>query len=266
MTKEEKAKRYDEAIERARALNNGEDVDVEAGTTICEYIFSELKESEDERIIKKLIDFVKSRLAVFPECDRFIAWLEKQGEKPQGKSALEAVKEEKVDNQNCVKSTDKVEPKFHKGDWIVFNGLTLYIKGIIKGFYITISKGGITNSYDWDIDNVARLWTIEDAKDGDVLSANWRVGANFWERIIIFKKYHSKDVEGLINAPYVEGYGNTFKNGKLIPCAKVPYYSEWTDKLYPATKEQRDLLFQTMKEAGYEWDADKKELKKEEVK
>lgn len=36
---------------------------------------------------------------------------EKQGEKPQGKSALEAVKEEKVDNQNCVKSIDKVDPR-----------------------------------------------------------------------------------------------------------------------------------------------------------
>ena len=34
----------------------------------------------------------------------------------------------------------------------------------------------------------------------------------------------------------------------------------------PATKEQRDLLFQKMKEAGYEWDADKKELKKIEQK
>lgn len=30
----------------------------------------------------------------------------------------------------------------------------------------------------------------------------------------------------------------------------------------PATKEQRDLLFSKMKEAGYEWDADKKELNK----
>jgi hypothetical protein len=29
---------------------------------------------------------------------------------------------------------------------------------------------------------------------------------------------------------------------------------------YPATKEQRDLLFQKMKEAGYEWDSNKKEL------
>ena len=32
--------------------------------------------------------------------------------------------------------------------------------------------------------------------------------------------------------------------------------------VHPATKEQHDLLFQKMKEAGYEWDAEKKELKK----
>ena len=31
---------------------------------------------------------------------------------------------------------------------------------------------------------------------------------------------------------------------------------------YPATKEQRDLLFRKMKEAGYQWDAEKKELRK----
>ena len=32
--------------------------------------------------------------------------------------------------------------------------------------------------------------------------------------------------------------------------------------IHPATKEQRDLLFQKMKEAGYEWDAEKLELKR----
>jgi hypothetical protein len=30
----------------------------------------------------------------------------------------------------------------------------------------------------------------------------------------------------------------------------------------PATSEERDLLFAKMREAGYTWDADKKELKK----
>lgn len=322
MTQEEKAKRYDEAIERARALNNGEAVNIKIGTTTCEYIFPELKESEDERIRKELIDFVKSRLAGFPECGRFIAWLEKQskhsilnvpsrevilaiwdlgnewkeltngcisteystqldyiqkhweeseyylrekqGEKPQGKSALEAVKEKQVDNQNCVKSADKVEPKFKIGDWVVDNYNCVWkIEEILNQFYILeCPEGGEScPTINW-VDKTFHLWTIQDAKDGDVLSVNWRVGANFWERIIIFKKYHSKDVEGLINAPYVDGYGNTFKNGKLIPCAKVPYHLTLTDNLYPATKEQRDLLFQTMKEAGYEWDADNKELKR----
>lgn len=42
------------------------------------------------------------------------AWLEKQGEKPQGKSLLEAIKEEPIDN------TGKVEPKFKVGQWIVW--------------------------------------------------------------------------------------------------------------------------------------------------
>ena len=32
--------------------------------------------------------------------------------------------------------------------------------------------------------------------------------------------------------------------------------------IHPATKEQRDLLFAKMQEAGYEWDDGKKELKK----
>ena len=55
MIEKEKAEAYDKALERARAINNGKDVDVESGTTICEYIFPELKESEDEKIKKEII-------------------------------------------------------------------------------------------------------------------------------------------------------------------------------------------------------------------
>ena len=43
-----------------------------------------------------------------------------------------------------------------------------------------------------------------------------------------------------------------FENGNTID----------SDDLIPATKEQRNLLFAKMKEAGYEWDAEKLELKK----
>ena len=64
--------------------------------------------------------------------------------------------------------------------------------------------------------------------------------------------------------PCVEGYGNTFKNGK-IACTdeKVPYYSKtWTCNLHPATKKQRNLLFQKIKEAGYKWNDETKTLEK----
>ena len=75
LTIEEKAKRYDEALERAKKLYN--DGNSPVATTV-EEIFPELKESEDERIGKELIEFVKSRGGFKQE---YIAWLEKQGKK-----------------------------------------------------------------------------------------------------------------------------------------------------------------------------------------
>ena len=81
LTIEEKAKAYDEALERARAINNGKDVDVESGTTICEYIFPELKESEDDKIRKEIISTLRNTYWTSNR-NRFnelVAWLEKQG-------------------------------------------------------------------------------------------------------------------------------------------------------------------------------------------
>ena len=81
MTKKEKAEAYDKALERARAINNGKDVDVESGTTICEYIFPELKESEDEKIRKEIISILRNTYWTSNR-NRFnelVAWLEKQG-------------------------------------------------------------------------------------------------------------------------------------------------------------------------------------------
>ena len=90
------------------------------------------------------------------------------------------------------------------------------------------------------------LWTIKDARDGDVLVYN----NSSVEIILLFKKW----MNGVGGGAY--SYAHTFNNEIL--------FNDWSDCGYathPATKEQRDLLFQKMKEAGYEWDADKKELK-----
>ena len=147
-----------------------------------------------------------------------------------------------------------VEPKFHKGDWIVFNGLTLYIKEVVKGFYRTISKGdGIANSYDLDIDNTARLWTIQDAKDGDVLFHSDSASNG----IFIFKEILQRGTIQKVICYCDYDSEDGFCLGENHTCC-------WTDSkiLHPATKTQRDILFVKMKEEGYEWIAKTKTLNK----
>ena len=155
-----------------------------------------------------------------------------------------------------------VKSKFKIGDWIACDAdsFTLSIKSVRDVNYYFHQGESLPIKY---IDEHYHLWSIADAKEGDVLAINWHEDNDSWEKIIIFKNYHAKGVKGLIKQPCVEGYGNTFKNGKLAFREEVPYYSRtWTDNLQPATKEQRNLLFQKMKENGCEWDADKKDLKK----
>jgi hypothetical protein len=81
---EEKAKRYDEVIERAKDYYD-EGKTLEYATDIVSYIFPELKESEDKRIRKDIVTYLKSILSNKKYGDKFIedwiAWLEKQGEK-----------------------------------------------------------------------------------------------------------------------------------------------------------------------------------------
>ena len=75
MTEKEKAKAYDGAIERSKKIY---------GNSIAEEIFPELKESEDDRIKKDLIQWIEE----FPDIiwrghykKDVIAWLEKQRDK-----------------------------------------------------------------------------------------------------------------------------------------------------------------------------------------
>ena len=81
MTKEEKAKAYDEALEKAKELLDSPRTcfDIEQ----LKDIFSELAESEDERIRRKMIEHFKSKTkdtwCNMPVKD-ILAWLEKQKE------------------------------------------------------------------------------------------------------------------------------------------------------------------------------------------
>ena len=100
--------KYNDALEKLQeALAPKDGREISGLTRACiEEIFPELKESEDERIKRNIIAALKGE--GYYDCDltnECIAWLEKQGEKPQGKSALEASKEKKIDNANKVEQS-----------------------------------------------------------------------------------------------------------------------------------------------------------------
>ena len=222
-------KAYKEALERARKL-------YEKGTITesLNYIFPELKESEDERIRKELIDAIQglwdNDTLPLPlsakRKDAWIAWLEKQGEQ---------------------EPANKVEPKFKIGYWITIDKPCQIISISDTGNYIVrycdnekthILSKNFCESY-------FHLWTINNAEDGDVLTVNGRpfiycCNNNYKGN------YCGINSDGVFRTSFDFGF-----NGKTI---------------LPATKEQRDLLFSKMKEAGYEWDAKDKELKKTETK
>lgn len=147
------------------------------------------------------------------------------------------------------KSADEVKPKFKVGCWIINNdkriAIPTQILEIEKYGYVT-SRG--YTSFD-KVKTDYHLWTIQDAKDGDVLVYEDEIfmlkSFALWHKII----YHCCYDDRL----HVHSIYESLKK-------------EDFEKIVPATKEQRDLLFSKMKEAGYEWDAEKKELRKIEQK
>ena len=205
---------------------------------------------EDERLRKTTIAFLKDFAEQgYENAVECIDWLEKQGEKPQGKSALEAINEEVVDNAN------KVEPKFGVGDFIADHYCRGKIVKITDDSYLLDTGQGIPFSCEHN----THLWTIKDAKNGDVVvdKSDGTIG--------IFQSIGHHPDGGSCNdssycflhCRYDDGFFYAdFEHGNTIN----------SDDLIPATKEQRDLLFTKMKEAGYKWDENEKELKKIEQK
>ena len=139
-------------------------------------------------------------------------------------------------------TSSKIESKFKVGDWIVRGDTIAQILDIQEQYYVGLDINGkdFTSSRFLN-DAKIHLWSIEDAKEGDVLVAS--DGSLF-----IFAKV--KD-----NAAYY--HFSLCKNGsKEISDGNHAW--ETAKSCHPATKEQRDLLFTKMKEAGYMWDEEKK--------
>ena len=154
------------------------------------------------------------------------------------------------------KPTDQVEPKFHEGDFIVGTYCRGKIIALTDDAYLLDTGQGIPFSCK---DNV-HLWTLQDAKDGDVLINKNYMG----ESPFIFKETKPSNIKTDVPNPLtVLGYCG-------IGGAGFTKSSGWGDTAnciyYPATKEQCDLLFAKMEEARWKFDFEKKELKKVEQK
>ena len=167
-------------------------------------------------------------------------------------------------NQDDQKSV--IDPKFKVGDWVVYDAEewweVLMVDRVNDGIYHLVDVNGETSNALFEEECNMRLWSIGDARDGDVLSFDNE--CSNYHSIGIFKRMASKnELNGNTYRCYVK-YGG-FKEKLEIPKNGNELHHCGTSA-HPATKEQRDQLFSKMKEAGYEWDADKKELKKIEQK
>ena len=259
---EDYKKKYEDALERAKSYQKWNKSEVITA------IFPELKENEDEKIRKAIRTIILSsdtkqcQVVGVSQSDMF-AWLEKQGQKLREKPRLETAKEVKIDNQNCTKPVVNVEPKFKVGDWVVWEdtGSVYQIKDCIEHPYNHKYGYDLTNGGYLGIDraNHCHLWTIQDAEDGDVL-VDYQVPFGN-PLIFILKKFE-----------YAVGFSkpSNYTSYCFLTAGDKQFFEEGTYhhkyNIEPATKEQRELLFQKMKEAGYEWDDDKKELNKIEQK
>ena len=265
---EQKAKRYDEAIERAKEM-------IKAMTNIggvakvddIQYLFPELKESKDERIRKVIYGWIYTQPSQFFDNgfskEEMLTWLEKQGNPTEDElealrmAAYEPTKNwsEKLQSlyeklTHCEqKPANRVKPKFKVGDWVVSpNGVYWHVDAISNNRYEVSSVTG--ECADWPLStNLYHPWTIQDAKPGDIIAT--------LDYILIFKDHLEKE-GGISYCHYDFGADNP----QFIWLEDNNWYFGKKAVLSPATKEQRDLLFQKMSEAGYEWDPKKLELRK----
>jgi len=131
------------------------------------------------------------------------------------------------------------------------------IKSITEHEYTLVDCGGsvITRPIQ-DVDKSASAFTIQDAKNGDVLACPNDAGDR--DVVFIFKNINSD--EG-----WVFCFCALDANGSF--CTNNDYVGNSNStNISPATREQRDQLEKAMADAGYTFDFEKRELKKIEQK
>lgn len=245
-----------------------------------EHLCPELKMSESEKIKKQIIGFITYSKINDETKKNWVSWLENKtkpaicnrnphkGDKnnPYDMSSSDAEKytskrgfdlpwmddEVFVDERYITQSVGNIlrwadehpvnyedNIRSRKGYWAVIDGKTDYI--------IESTKEGRRGECRWYGINTFKdehVWSISDAKPGDVLVADDNI-------LFIFVSYDCGDL--FVACNYFT------KSHKLeVQCTKVLHI----ESVKPAHKKQRDFLFSKLYEEGYEWDAEHNQLNK----
>jgi hypothetical protein len=145
----------------------------------------------------------------------------------------------------------KTKPMFKEGDWIIYKDDHTREEDVLvvsnpdpNGTSLYTVKGQQKYYLEWNSLKTARLWTINDARPGDIIVEGSRYITIYQSPTpnseTTFRSFCFVDLDSDV---FVDEVGSHNIRGS-----------------YPATKKQCDLLFQKIKEAGYEWDEKAKKL------
>ena len=147
------------------------------------------------------------------------------------------------------------KPKYKVGDWVVidFDSLPDKVRKITSIDKLPYNHNQYwTNEDTWFGDGTkTHLWTIADAKDGDLLA--YDIYEEEAPLIIIFKAYEPSR------------WGDTVLSYCSLSAKSCDFHSfnlhHKPDGWHPVTEEQRQFFFSKLQEAGCVWDAEKKEVR-----
>ncbi|MBQ7430690.1 MAG: hypothetical protein IJV29_13590 [Butyrivibrio sp.] len=144
-------------------------------------------------------------------------------------------------------------PKFKVGDFIIDKGdhEVFQVMNVLDNTY---EIAAIDDGPDYDmpyyaVEKACRLWTIQDARDGDVLYNN--------ESESICVLGHFDGIADKYNS-FVCRFGIEGKG--LAQELSINGFHDNSIGYIPATQSQKEKLFKAVAEAGYEWDAETKKL------
>ena len=159
----------------------------------------------------------------------------------------------KMKDQDKWTLVENARPKFNVGDWIISEEAhkdyrICKITKIQDGCYSIESIYGFKGwNYFSVFEEIYRVWTIQDAQPGDILVYN--------DEYFIFKQINTgNDFFAYCKYDCHLGYDNL-----EIFCDKRISFS--VKDIAPVEKEYCELLNRKLMEAGYRWDAKKRELK-----